>query len=404
MRGTQLYLHGKPFYEISFNKFDLFWQLLAAEFGRGGFGKDPAASAEQALKELNSFGFKTLRVFCTSSPDYFDPLKRPRFLATMDRMLELCDRYDIRLVFSLGNCEPHYAAECGESFADLICREDSASRRKMRQYVKEMVLRYRDRKTIALWEHGNELLLKADIGGRSRTWNHMKIPTLEEIARFHAQEAAFIRSLDPNHPVTTGDSYRNGIWHLYQFGQGLGKDMWGVDTMADIGRGVAMAQKPVDVFCIHNYYHSLTYGCHEVMGTDGKLTAVNLADWTKIAHGEGKPLYIGEYSAMPVARTEKQKKFWDQNPQWFESYEGPDRQKAEQIVQTALEQVLAAKPNLTHWWCYQSDRTMDQTNPQRFDVDWDRTPKLIRLIAQANRKLQMATMGFTYAKVPAEEK
>ncbi len=148
----------------------------------------------------------------------------------------------------------------------------------------------------------------------------------------------------------------------------------------------------------------VTYGCHEVMGTDGKLTAVNLADWAKIAHGEGKPLHIGEYSAMPVARTEKQKKFWDQNPQWFESYEGPDRQKAEQIVQTALEQVLAAQPNLTHWWCYQSDRTMDQTNPQRFDVDWERTPKLIRLIAQANRKLQMATMGFTYAKVPAEEK
>ena len=188
MRGTELYLHGKPFYEISFNKFDLFWQMLAAEFGRGGFGPNPAASAEQALKELNGFGFKTLRVFCNASPDYFDSLKRPRFLATMDRMLELCDRYDIRLVFSLGNCEPHYAAECGESFADLICREDSASRRKMRQYVKEMVLRYRDRKTIALWEHGNELLLKADIGGRSRTWNHMKIPTLEEIARFHARK------------------------------------------------------------------------------------------------------------------------------------------------------------------------------------------------------------------------
>ena len=78
--------------------------------------------------------------------------------------------------------------------------------------------------------------------------------------------------------MTTGDSYRNGIWNLYQFGQGKSKTMWGVDTMADIGRGVAMAQKPVDVFCIHNYYHSLTYGCHEVMGTDGKLTAVNLAD------------------------------------------------------------------------------------------------------------------------------
>ncbi len=400
VRGTELYLHGKPFYEISFNKFDLFWQLQDAELGRKGHGPNPAASAEKALKTLHDFGFKTLRVFCNGSAD---AAKQPHFLAAMDRMLELCDRYDIRLVFSLGNFGDNYVVP-GETFVDLIAREDSKSRQMARQYVRDMVLRYRDRKTIALWEHGNELLLKADIGGRTRTWNHMKIPTLEEIARFHAQEAAFIRSLDPNHPVTTGDSYRNGLWNLYQFGQGKSKVMWGVvDTMADLGRGVAMAQKGVDVFCIHNYYHSLRYGCHEVMGTDGKLTAVNLDDWTKIAHAQGQPLYIGEYSAMPVARTEKQKKFWDQNPQWFESYTGADREKAEQIVQTALERILAAQPNLTHWWCYQSDRTMDQTNPQRFDVDWERTPKLVRLIAQANRKLQMATMGFTYAKVPAGE-
>ena len=402
--GPVLMLHGKPFYEISFNKFDLFWQMLAAEFGRGGFGPHPAASAEKALKDLNGLGFNTLRVFCTSSPDYFDPVKRPRFLAAMDRMLDLCDKYDIRLVFCLGNCEPPYATECGEEFTDLICREESASRRKMRQYVKEMVLRYRNRRTIAMWEHGNELLLKADIGGRSREWNKMKIPTLEEIARFHTQEAAFIRSLDTGHPITTGDSYRNGLWTLFQFGQGKSETMWAVDTMADIGRAVAMAQKPVDVFCIHNYYHSFAYGCHEVKGPDGKLAAVNLGDWTRIAHAEGKPLYIGEYSATPVARTEAQKKFWAENPEWFESYEGPDREKAEKVVQIALEQILAAKPNLTHWWCYQSDRDMDQKNPQRFDIDLERTPELVRLVADANRRLQMATMGFSYMKTNVSEK
>ena len=104
------------------------------------------------------------------------------------------------------------------------------------------------------------------------------------------------------------------------------------------------------------------------------------------------------------SRTEAQKKFWAENPEWFESYEGPDREKAEKVVQIALEQILAAKPNLTHWWCYQSDRDMDQKNQQRFDIDLERTPELVRLVADANRRLQMATMGFSYMKTNVSEK
>ena len=400
VRGTALYLHSKPFNEISFNKFDLFWQILAAECGRKGFGENPVASAEKALKELHGFGFKTIRVFCNSSREYFDLEKRPLFFAAMDRMLDLCDKYDIRIVFSLGNCEKSFAEKCKEPFADMIARADSKSRSMARGYVRDVVMRYRNRKIIAMWEHGNELLLMADIGGKTRIWNKIAIPSLEEIARFHTEEAAFIRSLDSNHPITTGDSYRNSIWHGYQFGKGTGKDMWGMDTMDDIARGVSMAQKGVDVFCIHNYYHSAVFGCHPVMGANGKPVAVNLGAWTEVARKEGKPLYIGEYSAMPMARTEAHKKQWDENPDWFDSYQGADSAKAEKIVATALNQVVDAKPNLVHWWCYRSSRDMDQKNPQRFDIDLDRTPNLVRMVAEANRRLQMETMGFTYVTLP----
>ena len=44
---------------------------------------------------------------------------------------------------------------------------------------------------------------------------------------------------------------------------------------------------------------------------------------------------------------------------------------------------------------------MDQKNPQRFDVDAKRTPNLVRLVVEANRQLQLQTMGFTYATSPA---
>ena len=78
-RGTELYLNGKPLYEISFNKFDLVWQLVAAESRTTGFGMDPGASAEVALHELHDFGFKTFRVFGGMPEQYFDTAKREKY-------------------------------------------------------------------------------------------------------------------------------------------------------------------------------------------------------------------------------------------------------------------------------------------------------------------------------------
>ena len=397
-RGAELFLEGKPFYEISFNKFDLFWQLLAAECGEKGFGEQPAASAEKALKDLHNLGFKTIRVFCSDPHAYADPARRPKFIAAMDRMLSLCDQHDLRVVFCLGIAETAYAQACGETFLDQLTRRDAKSRARLEAYVRDMVSRYRDRKTIAMWEHSNELLLMAGIGGKERSWNNIKIPSLPEVARFHTEVAALIRSLDQRHLVTTGDSYRPSTWHLYQFGEGLTRDAWGTDSMEELGRAVAMAQKGVDVFCIHNYYSSQAFGCHPVRGPEGKPVPVNLADWRALAQAAGQPLYLGEYGALPAARSDK--KFWTENPGWFESYEGADRESAAKIIETALMQVVAARPNLTHWWCYQSDRDMDQQNPQRFDIALQRTPGLVRLVVEANRKLQRETMGFTYMKAP----
>ena len=47
-RGSELYLDGRPFYEISFNKFDLFWQFLAAEIPSTNVGPEGGKPAEAA--------------------------------------------------------------------------------------------------------------------------------------------------------------------------------------------------------------------------------------------------------------------------------------------------------------------------------------------------------------------
>ncbi len=321
-RGTEFYLGGKPFYEISFNKFDLMWELMGAEVPPGnqtGFGPDPGASAEAALKKLGGLGFKTLRVFCGVPEAYFDPARRERYLANLDRMLAMCDQHGLRLVFCFNAESRYYAQTCGETYRDTIVRPDSQSRAMVNQLVRDLVTRYRDRKTIAMWENTNELLLMADIGGKSGVWNGIACPSLPEVAQFHADLAKLIHSIDSRHPVTTGDSFRYSQWHLYQAGNGDGKNMWGRDTLEELDRAVSMSQKGMDVYCIH-YYDLGVHGGNEATGADGKPVLCRPADFKRFAAAMGQPLYIGEFGALPRARNDKNHPFWEDNPDWFTSF------------------------------------------------------------------------------------
>jgi hypothetical protein len=398
-RGTELYLDGRPFYEISFNKFDLFWELLAAEQHEGGFGPRPAESAGSAVRELGQMGFKTVRVFCSQPEVYRDRDRRSHYYAAMDRMLDLCDRHGLRVVFCLGANDGSYAKARGETFRDFVARPGSKSRGDFEAYVQDMVTRYRGRKTIAMWEHANELLLMADIGGKARVWNGVTVPDLAEVARFHSDLAARIRTLDPRHLITTGDSFRFSQWHLYQASTGEEKNMWERDTLEQIGHALTMSQKGVDVFCVH-YYGFGVKGENRVTGADGKPVVCLPADLKRIATAAGQPFYLGEYGLQAVARDDTKRAFWADNPDWFTGFE-EDPSRAARTVAASLKVVVDARPSLTHWWCYQSDRDMDRNNPQRFDLDMRRTPELVRLVAGANRALQQATMGFTYMKTPA---
>ena len=400
-RGTELYLDGKPFYEISFNKFDLVWQLVAAESKTKGFGEDPASSAEEALREMHELDFKTFRAFCGMPAHYFDTAKRDTYFRALDRMLALCDGYDLRVVFCL-NVTGCVAKDHGETLVDLVARPESASRRRLEEFVRAVVTRYRYRKAVGMWEHENELLLMADIGGKQRLWNGQAVPTLPEVAKFHADLAALIRTVDPHHLITTGDSFRYSQWHLYQAIANNAPNAWQTDTLEELGRAIGMCQKPVDVYCVH-YYEWGRKNANMVTGPDGQATSCTPAAFTQLAKAQGQPCYIGEYGVLPMPRSEKEEKFWAENPGWFTSFE-QDPQRARQAVKAALEVLVEGRPSLAHWWCYQSNRDMDQRNPQRMDIDLQRDPDLTQLVVDANRRLQMQTMGFSYVPNATAEK
>ena len=84
-----------------------------------------------------------------------------------------------------------------------------------------------------------------------------------------------------------------------------------------------------------------------------------------------------------------------QDSDWFTSY-AQDRERALPVIAKALDKIVAARVPLTHWWAFDSARNMDQRKPQRMDFTPTETPEFIALVADANRRLQLAALGFTY--------
>lgn len=219
IQNGRFFLDGRPFAEISFNKFDLFWQLygeLAA--GRTLDAANPMVQAQdRALRDLHEMGFRTIRIFALpwgpSGPAaYADPAKRRTLYAALDKTVELCDRYDIRLVWSLGaatftdtRLEPGKGWVFGEEQErELISNRESRGRKLLDQYIDETVTRYKHRKTVLMWEISNEVTLSADIGDRNRVFQGQRMPTLKEVAGFFDDVGRRIKANDPLRLVNSG--------------------------------------------------------------------------------------------------------------------------------------------------------------------------------------------------------
>jgi hypothetical protein len=404
-RGDGLFLGGEPFYEISFNKFDLYRQLVADELGdTKTYGPTPGERATKAVEDLARFGFKTVRVF-GDVVAFTNPAKRDASLRAMERLMALARANDIRVIFCFCLSDMDLAKYLGEqAYTDIVVRKDTRSRKAVEENVTEIVSRYKDDPFIAMWETSNELLLKADIGefvempeGRRRVINKLTSPSAAEVAQFHSEIRDLVRSLDKNHLFTSGDSFRTSQWHLYQFTLGRSNKMWNLDNKEQLAEVLTLTQSGVDVFGVHGYYETNPARTGMILGEDGQPIPLVPRQVADISQAAGQPLYYGEWGVLPVAKSDTG--FWNRNPEWFENYEGENAALASKVTRAALALILEAAPDLTHWWTFQSDHQRWTRHPNRFDFDMERTPELVSAVAEANRQLQLSKMGFTYSKV-----
>ena len=394
IRDGRFFLDGRPFAEISFNKFDLLWQLHS-ELASGRPLDDAnllVQAQDKALRNLHEMGFRTIRIFALpwgpSGPaSYVDPAKRKTLYAALDKTLELCDRHDIRLVWSLGagtftdtKLEPRKGWVYGEEQdRELVSNPESRGRRLLYQYIDETVARYKDRKAVLMWEISNEVTLEADIGDRNGVFQGQRKPTLKDVAGFFNDVARRIKAADPLRLVNSGGSnMRTSQWHLFQ------RQGWKKDTFEDQFKcfELVYARSAVDVIDIHSYPNNKPG--YAILGEDGKEMFLDNRGYMAIAGRLGKPLMIGELGLHATAKTEK--KVWEETPDYFESYD--DLAAAKPWVEKTLDAAVEAGVPLSYWWCYQSDRPVDQRNRQRFDIDRDRNPELLACFVDANKRLK----------------
>lgn len=392
----QFMLDGKPFGEISFNKFDLFWSLFdEAQKGNELTDYNPVVMRQQkALSDLSKAGFKTIRMFGMLHQSkyklfnsiYNDDVKCEKiYFQALDKAIELLERNRLRAVFSLG-CSFFVNDWKGDNLRELVADPKSSSRKSLYDYIDEVVPRYKNSKAILMWEITNELTLFWDIQPGTLMAQGKRMPTMEQGVQFYKDVVERIKKNDPLRLVNNGGSMlRESAYNLNV------NKKWTKDTYA---QHLEIYHKlydnaGLDVMDIHYYTNSNPGYILKNEKTDDDFI-LDLKVYVGIANDLKKPFYIGEFGALP--KPEKDKLYWGDGRKWFLTF-GNDEPDAVKFVQRAADMAVESGAQFIHWWAYQSDRPMDQTDPLRMDLDIERTPELFNIVVEANKRLK-AKYGF----------
>lgn len=377
------HLDGKPFAEISFNLFDLFWVLFdSACKGEPLDETNPSyVEKERSLKELHEMGFRTIRIFGHPFSQaqfrgmYDDPTKREKYYEAVDAAISLAEKYNIGIVWSLGVsnfCDDgsNLTKEEG-SLADLMGNPNSERRAYLNHVLEDVIPRYKDRKGIVMWELANEMTLEIDIP-------HYQNPaTLAQLAVFMDDVSKKIKSLDPLRMVSSGGSaLREYAWGLYH------KKGWSkIDNLAEQTKAYEVLYKnsACDVFDIHCYS---IWGC-EIFGDDTNTEKIRLTarEFKELADAMNKPFMVGEFGALPNDK-EMRAQAQARGETYFEKLEDPE---SKPFVQIMLDQMIEGDIQLAYYWAYRTE------HPQQrgvLDITPERTPVALQQIVEANQKLK----------------
>lgn len=308
--GTQLICNGRPYRAIGVNVPHLSQAYMGTwHHWKSIYGSREAmrAAIEEAVADAARHQVAFIRFF--ASPGYpkgtaeLYGADKESYWRQMDELFALCRRHRVKLVPSLGAVFK-WSLDCGEPRTAVL---DSQSRTFAATYgyVQEFVTRYRDDPTVLMWELENEAFLAADVDFQGRpapgrgiypadSTAYRKTFAREDSLRFemllqhYRAVTQFIKDLDPQHLVTSGDSgvrdesmSRRETFPNFQ---------WRNDSLREHLANLLLSQPdPLDVMSLH------AYGNFSSRSRVADLSALEmLRARVRAAHAARQPAFIGE--------------------------------------------------------------------------------------------------------------
>ena len=284
---------GAPYRGIGVNYFDAFSRTLANPADtsyRQGFAE--LAKLKIPFARFMACGFwpKDWKLYLEDKEQYFK---------LMDGVVRAAEESGVGLIPSLfwhSQAVPDLVGEPRDQWGN----PSSKTHAFMRQYVREVVTRYRNSPAIWGWEFGNEYNLDADLPNaaqhRPQVVPELGTPTsrsARDDLTHDAIVAAFaafgeeVRKHDPHRIIVTGNSLpRPSAWHQWK------EKRWKQDTEEQYAERLLLDNPdPVNVVCVHLYEPTEKRFGREVPAEDLLRLTKGIAARTR------KPLFVGEFGA-----------------------------------------------------------------------------------------------------------
>lgn len=286
--GTIL-LGGVPFYGIGMN-----WH--------GGFlrqlGNENLADYFKVLEENHIPFLRTMMgVFYPADVDRWYKHK-DNYFKKMDRFVENCENHHVGLIPSMMwnlSCFCEYNKESVNALAD----PDSKSSMMAKEYVTDLVTRYKDSPAIWGWEVGNEGNLGADVSEL----------TTATLTAYYKMIADVIYAIDPSRLITGGDSYpRAPSKALREKGQWSPNDS-DADVMETFG---LYTPAPMNTISVHLYGSNDEKGLKHAIDTFRTKTRVMGIGGFVGEFGQGDWIFDNDRDKIPATdpREAKEQEKW----------------------------------------------------------------------------------------------
>lgn len=257
------------FYGAGINLFDVFWCAST------GMHVQKLCSFNESLSMLQSYkatGLRFFRFFATDwGPNKIFWYRNPeQNWKELDRVWDAIDASGLYAIPSIRAGSWDEVADqvvpgLHEGPNDLVCNSTSVSRGIANMYFTQFVRRYHGRRSLLMWELGNELNLMPNLPPPHCSESDHCFNTTAMV-RFTKEMVALIRDIDPvSRPISSGFSTpRPFAWHMEHCppnssapGQCAAdpssRGFWATDSAAQFRENLRAQQAAVDVWSIHLY-------------------------------------------------------------------------------------------------------------------------------------------------------